>query len=60
MELAKIDGWLAQHPDQVILLYLEDHLGAQAGHDAGAQMIESTIGPRVYRPTPAAAARSCR
>jgi hypothetical protein len=51
VELAKIDGWLAQHPSQVILLYLEDHLGAQAGHDAGAQMIESTIGPRVYRPS---------
>jgi hypothetical protein len=49
VELRKIDGWLAQHPDQVILLYLEDHLGAQQGHDAGAQMIESTIGPRVYR-----------
>ena len=35
----------------MILLYLEDHLGAQAGHDAGAQMIQSTIGPRVYRPS---------
>jgi len=50
IELRKINGWLAQHPDQVILLYLEDHLGAQQGHDAGAQMIASTIGPRVYRP----------
>jgi hypothetical protein len=50
VELRKIDGWLAQHPDQVILLYLEDHLGAQAGHDAGAKMIADTIGPRVYRP----------
>jgi hypothetical protein len=51
VELAKIDGWLAQHPDQVILLYLEDHLGDATGHDAGAQMIESEIGPRVYRPS---------
>src|SRR4051812_17246997 len=51
VELAKIDGWLARHPSQVILLYLEDHLGAQAGHDAGAKMIEDTIGPRVYRPS---------
>jgi len=50
VELRKIDGWLAQHPGQVILLYLEDHLGAQDGHDAGAKMIEDTIGPRVYRP----------
>jgi hypothetical protein len=51
VELAKIDGWLARHPDQVVLLYLEDHLGAQDGHDAGARMIEDTIGPRVYRPS---------
>jgi hypothetical protein len=50
VELAKINGWLAQHPDQVILLYLEDHLGTQTGHDAGAKMIADTIGPRVYRP----------
>ena len=50
VELARINGWLAQHPDQVILLYLEDHLGDQTGHDAGAKMIEDTIGPRVYRP----------
>ncbi len=46
----EIDGWLRDHPSQVILLYLEDHLGAQAGHDAGADD-QITIGPRVYRPT---------
>jgi hypothetical protein len=51
-ELAKIDGWLGQHRDQVLLLYLEDHLGDAAHHDAGAAMIDSTIGARVYRPEP--------
>jgi hypothetical protein len=56
VRLARIDGWLADHPEQVILLYLEDHLGDAAHHDAAAKMIEDTIGPRVYRP----AAGGCR
>jgi hypothetical protein len=60
VELRKIDGWLAQHPDQVILLYLEDHLVDQAGHDAGAQMIERTIGPRVYRPSGGPSGGGCQ
>jgi hypothetical protein len=56
VRLGRIEPWLAAHPDQVVLLYLEDHLGSAAHHDAAAKMIENTIGPRVYRP----AAGGCR
>jgi hypothetical protein len=56
VRLARIETWLADHPEQVVLLYLEDHLGDAAHHDAAAKMIEDTIGPRVYRP----AAGGCR
>src|SRR3954451_10826636 len=33
--LGELAGWLRTHRDQVLLLYLEDHLDGQAGHDAG-------------------------
>ena len=48
--LRDIAGWLRDHPDQVLMLYLEDHLDNQAGYDAGAAEVESVLGSMLYRP----------
>lgn len=48
--LGEIRGWLDAHPRQVILLYIESHLDTTEGYDAGADEVESTLGPRIYRP----------
>ncbi len=48
--LAEIGGWLGDHPDQVLLLYLEDHLDSEAGYDAAAAAVDSALGPKLYRP----------
>jgi hypothetical protein len=50
--LREIDNWLAQHPDQVLLLYLEDHLDNASGYDAAAADVDSVLGPRLLRPKP--------
>jgi hypothetical protein len=34
----------------VLLLYLEDHLDDAAGYNAGAAVVESKLGPHLYRP----------
>ena len=47
--LAEIDGWLADHQREVILLYVEDHLGGDAGHAQGAAALEDVLGERIYR-----------
>ena len=47
--LAEIDGWLDEHPNQVILLYAEDHLGGDEGHAQGAAALEEVLGERIYR-----------
>jgi hypothetical protein len=49
--LREIDGWLAQNPGQVLLLYLEDHLDNQAGYDAAADDVDSVLGARLFRPS---------
>ena len=48
--LREIHGWLGENPDQVLLLYLEDHLDAQEGHDAAAAVLEQELGSAIYRP----------
>jgi hypothetical protein len=48
--LTEIHGWLRENPDQVLLLYLEDHLDAQEGHDAAAAVLEKELGSAIYRP----------
>ena len=48
--LSEISGWLGENPDQVLLLYLEDHLDAQEGHDAAAAVLEEELGAAIYRP----------
>lgn len=48
--LGEISGWLRENRDQVLLLYLEDHLDAQEGHDAAAAVLEQELGAAIYRP----------
>jgi hypothetical protein len=48
--LDEIGGWLRDHRDQVLLLYLEDHLDTAEGYDSAAQTIEAKLGDLVYRP----------
>jgi hypothetical protein len=50
--LGEIAGWLDEHPREVLLLYLEDHLDGEAGHDAGAAALEAELGDRIHRPPP--------
>lgn len=44
--LAQVRGWLDANRDQVLLLYIEDHLAG--GYPATAQVIKETLGSRVY------------
>jgi len=55
--MPEIAQWLEANPDEVILLYLEDHLEGLPGHDSAAAILESAIGPRIYR---ASTTGSCR
>jgi hypothetical protein len=48
--LGEIAGWLGDHGDQVLMLYLEDHNDDVAGHDAAATAIEANLGDVLYRP----------
>jgi hypothetical protein len=50
--LADIAGWLAEHPDQVILLYVEDQLRSAPGYAQAVQQLEQALGSRLYRPDP--------
>jgi hypothetical protein len=50
--LGEIATWLHAHDDQVLLLYLEDHLDGTAGHDAAAATIRSALGGLLYAPAP--------
>jgi hypothetical protein len=44
--LDQVAGWLRAHSDQVLLLYVEDHL--DGGHDSAAATIESSLGSLVF------------
>jgi hypothetical protein len=50
--LGEIAAWLRrpQNRDQVLLLYLEDHLENKEGFDAGAAVVEDRLGGLLYRP----------
>ena len=50
-ELTPVRAWLDQHPSDVILLYLEDHLDDPAGFDTATQMIDDTLGDRIFKPS---------
>ncbi len=44
--LDQLAGWLHAHPNQVLLLYLEDHL--DSGYDTAAANIRQSLGRLVY------------
>jgi hypothetical protein len=50
--LPEITGWLRQpaHGDQVILLYLEDHLDDETGYDTAAGIVRDELGDLLYAP----------
>ena len=48
--LAEVAVWLRAHPDEVVLLYLEDHLDGQEGHDRAAREVREAFGERLYAP----------
>jgi len=55
--LAEIAGWLDANPGEVVLLYLEDHLDGQQGHDKAVADLRSAFGTRLF--TPAAGTPGC-
>src|SRR3954468_21266566 len=46
----EIATWLRAHRDQVLLLYVEDHLDGAADHDAAAAAIRQSLGDMLYTP----------
>jgi hypothetical protein len=50
--LGEIASWLKRpaNSDAVLLLYLEDHLEDQEGHDTAAAAVENSLGGMLYRP----------
>jgi hypothetical protein len=58
--LREVRAWLDSHRDQVLLIYVEDHLaageatgpitGAGEGSTAAATMLDDVLGNRLYRP----------
>lgn len=48
--LSEIATWLRGHRDQVVLLYLEDHLDTDEGYAAAAAAIRSTFRDLLYAP----------
>ncbi|MEJ7783437.1 MAG: hypothetical protein WKF96_01455 [Solirubrobacteraceae bacterium] len=55
--LKEIEAWLKANPGQVILLYLEDHVG-DAGYAAAKQALDQQLPGRVYAPA-AGSATGC-
>src|SRR3954469_19320998 len=49
--LGEFGDWLRAHPNQVVLLYLEDHLDGLADHDAAAATLHDTLGSLVFAPS---------
>jgi hypothetical protein len=49
--LHELRAWLDAHPDQFVLVYLENQLdGNPAGHERAGQLLASGLGSRVYQP----------
>ena len=53
--MRQIRGWLDAHRDQVVMLYFDTHLDSPAEHDATADVLEATVGDRLWRPPSAGA-----
>jgi hypothetical protein len=52
--LPEIATWLDEHTDQVLLLYIEDELGAAQGYADTVATTDRFLGDKVYKPQPAA------
>jgi len=52
--LAEITGWLdrPENSQEVLLLYLEDHMGDANGYNAAANVVTNRLGDRLYAPPP--------
>ena len=48
--LAEIAAWLFQHPDEVLIVRIENHLDDEAAHAEAVLWIEAVIGRYLYRP----------
>jgi hypothetical protein len=48
--LADVRAWLDAHQDQVLLLYLEDHVEDAAGYAQTLAALEQALGKRLFRP----------
>ncbi|MEA2167711.1 MAG: hypothetical protein QOF76_1011 [Solirubrobacteraceae bacterium] len=57
--LMEIRTWLDAHPREFVLLYIEDALGGDEGHNAAAKMLSDVLGDKLYKPIPTAAHPSC-
>ena len=49
-ELTPVRAWMDQHKADVILLYLEDALDDPVAFDTATQMIDETLGDRIFKP----------
>ncbi len=52
--LTDIAAWLAENPDQVLLLYLEDDMDTPPGYEDAGATIEERLGSAIHRPKPTA------
>jgi hypothetical protein len=52
--LAPIAAWLRAHPDEVLLLYLEDDMDQAEGYEAAGLALEEHLGELIHRPKPPA------
>lgn len=48
--LTELRSWLVANPDEVVLLYLEDHLEGKEGHDRASADVLAALGDRLYAP----------
>ena len=49
--LPEIAAWLAKHPSEVLLLYLEDNLDDPAGYEETVHVLDDVLGSRIHRPS---------
>jgi len=48
--LAPVAQWVAEHPTEVLFLYVDDDLQEHAGYEAAAAAVEGAFGDRIYHP----------
>lgn len=47
--LSEVATWSKAHPDDVVLIYLEDHLSNEKGYQTAGSVIDDTLGSLVYK-----------